>query len=106
MNLYTETLSGDEIPNGSIFNQHICSSSCVKRNGPDSVCGVQPSLNDAITTGNFLCLLSPEMCNPTPFTYKMGYIKHDRKSSLYALYKVIKISLPQSKWDIPLVIGP
>lgn len=84
MNLKTENLSGDEVPSCSLLNHHICSSLGIKHNGPDSVCCVQPSLNNAITTGSFLCLLSLEMCSPTPFTSRMGYTKHNRNNSLYS----------------------
>lgn len=67
MNLNIRILPKDEIPNCSLLNQQICFSFGVKCNGLDFTCAVQLALNDAITTGNvFLCLLSLEICNPTP----------------------------------------
>lgn len=52
MNLNIRILSKDEIPNCSLLNQQICFSFGVKYNGLDFTCGIQLTLNDAITTGN------------------------------------------------------
>ena len=67
MNLKTGILSGDKIPNCTVLNQQIFSSFGVKCNGPDEACGLDLTLNDAITTGNFLMPTFPGDMQPHSF---------------------------------------
>lgn len=82
MDLNTGILSGDLNTKCTLLNQQISSSFRVNCNGPDAACCVDLAIMKPLQKGIFQCLLSLEICNPTPFRCKMVYIKLHRRCSL------------------------